>query len=63
MAESCKPTGAAVVAAPILKLWPANSIAGRLAAVNSFLIASTNLCLDKGICPATEKELLEGSLI
>jgi len=47
MAESCKPTAAAVVAAPILKLWPAYSIAGRLAVVKAFLTSSTNLCLDK----------------
>ena len=49
MTESCKATAVAVVAALILKLWPAYSIVGRLAEVNAFLISSTNLYLEKGV--------------
>jgi len=31
----------------ILKLWPAHSLAGKLAAVKAFLTVSPNLCFDK----------------
>ena len=49
MVESSSPAVAAVVAAPILKLCPAWSLAGRLAADKAWRVTSTNFVFNKGI--------------
>jgi len=63
MAESYRPTAAAVVADPILNLWPAYSMAGRLAAVRAFLTAPMNLHWKELFYLASERGLLGCYLI